>query len=322
MSEAWDITQSTRHFVTGGCGFIGSHLVDHLQSKGHVVTVYDNLSSGTKKWIERNLESDNVSLIEADLLNLDSLRQAMAGHDLVWHLGANTDIPGGTSQVDLDLKNCTVATHNVLEAMRATDIRRVIFSSSATVYGDVPLQLLPETFGPLLPISLYGAAKLACEALISSYCHLFGLEARIFRFANVVGARMGHGVIFDFIRKLERSSSELEILGDGRQEKSFFLVEDCIQGMLWAAHKCQADYDVFNLGSDTSTTVDRIAQIVIDQMGLGKVQFRYTGGSRGWPGDVPKAVLDVKKMRELGWNSAHASDEAVETATRRLLGKE
>ncbi len=239
---------SNSYFVTGGAGFIGSHLVDRLMGEGNQVTVYDNLTSGRKKNIEQHLAKKTFRFIEADLLDLDALKQAMKGHEVIWHLGANTDIPTGNKITDLDLRNCTIATRNVLEAMRESNISDILFASSACVYGDAPLMPLSETYGPLLPINLYGAGKLACEGLLSAYSHLFGMKVWMFRFGNVVGARMGHGVIYDFIHKLKRNPEEMEILGDGNQEKNFFLVEDCIDGMLCAFNNSANRCDVFNLG--------------------------------------------------------------------------
>jgi len=309
-----------RCFLTGGAGFIGSHLGDRLLAEGKTVTVYDNLSSGRREWIAHNIGQPGFTFIEANLLDAPKLKEAMAGHDLVIHLGANTDIPGGNQDVRLDLENCTIATHNVLDAMRATGIRRLLFASSSAVYGEAPVIPTPEDVGPLLPISLYGAAKLACETLISAYCHIFNMQAWMFRFANVVGGRMGHGVIYDFIHKLKRNSAEMEILGDGQQEKPFFPVEDCIDGMFCAFHRSDAWCDVFNLGCSSSSKISRVAEIVVEEMGLSGVRFRYTGGRRGWVGDVPQVGLNVSKMKRLGWETRHTSDEAVRIAARRLLG--
>jgi len=243
----------------------------------------------------------------------------MKGHDIVWHLGANTDIPNGNKFTDLDLNNCTVATRNVLESMKQNGIKKILFASSATVYGDMPPVPLTENMGPLLPISLYGAGKLACEGLISAYSHLFNLQAWIFRFSNVVGGGMSHGVIYDFIEKLRKNPNELEVLGDGNQEKPYFLVEDCIEGMLFAFQHCDNQYDVFNLGCDSITPVKRIGQIIIDEMGLKNVDIRYTGGKRGWPGDAPVVHFNVDKMKKLGWCASKSSDEAVKEAAGRLL---
>lgn len=309
----------TKYFITGGAGFIGSHLVDKLMNEGHQVTVYDNLVSGRKELIENHIGNNGFRFIEADLLDFEALKKTMEGHEVIWHLGGNTDIPTGNRITDLDLKNCTIATRNVLEVMKQLGINKLLFSSSATVYGDAPPISLSETFGPLLPISLYGAGKLACEGLISAYCHLFDIQAWIFRFGNVVGARMGHGVIYDFIQKLKKNPEELEILGDGKQEKNFFMVEDCIDGMLCASQKSGQQFDVYNLGCNSYTNVTRIAQIVVEEMGLSNIVFKYTGGKRGWLGDAPIVHFDVEKMKRLGWEPRHSSDEAVRLAAKRLL---
>lgn len=314
-------TKSNRYFITGGAGFIGSHLVDRLMDEGNQVTVYDNLVSGKKENIEQHLSRANFHFIQADLLDFKLLKESMKGHEIVWHLGANTDILTGNKVTDLDLNNCTIATRNVLEAMKQNGIDTLLFASSACVYGDVPPQPLGETFGPLFPINLYGAGKLACEGLISAYCHLFGIKAWMFRFANVVGERMGHGVIFDFILKLKKNPEELEILGDGNQEKPFFLVEDCIGGMLHAFQQANAQCDVYNLGCSSFTRVSKIAQLVVEEMGLNNVQFKYTGGKRGWPGDAPVVHFNVEKMKKLGWEVKRSSDEAVRLAAKRLIGE-
>lgn len=312
----------TKHFITGGAGFIGSHLADRLTAEGNEVTVYDNFASGKMDNIKQHLGKKGFHFIQADLLDFDALKEAMKGYEIIWHLGANTDIIKGNNITDLDLNNCTIATRNVLEAMRQNDIDKLLFASSACVYGDALPIALNETFGPLLPINLYGAGKLACEGLISAYCHLFGINAWLFRFGNVVGARMGHGVIYDFIRKLRKNPGELEILGDGNQEKNFFLVEDCIEGMFQAFQNSNSQCDVFTLGCESFTRVTRIAQIVAEEMGLKNVKFKYTGGKRGWPGDTPVVHFDIRKMKKLGWEPRYSSDEAVRVATRYLLGKE
>ncbi len=311
-----------KYFITGGAGFIGSHLVDRLMSEGNAVTVYDNLVSGKKEHINDHINKTGFQFIEADLLDSTALTEAMKGHEIVWHLGANTDIPGGNKQTDLDLKNCVIATHSMLEAMRQTGIKQLLFASSSTVYGELVREVTAEDNGPLLPVSLYGAGKLAGEGFISAYCHLFNLRACIFRFGNVLGARMGHGIIYDFIHKLQRNPTELEILGDGNQEKNYFLVEDCLDGMFCALHNSNKQYDVFNLGSPTTVKVRDIAGIVIEEMGLKDVRLHFTGGERGWPGDVPKVFYDVDKINQLGWKAKYSSAEAVRIASRRLLGKE
>lgn len=314
-------TQVGRCLVTGCAGFIGSHLVEYLLHQGNSVTGYDNLSSGRTAWIEPLLSNPLFSFVEADLLNLEMLKEVMKGHEVVFHLGANTDIPGGIRDPGIDFGNCTTATYNVLEAMRATGTRQILFASSSTVYGDTEIHPTPETAGPLLPITNYGAGKLAGEALISAFCALYDMHGWMFRFGNVLGARMGHGVIYDFIRKLRRDPSRLEILGDGNQEKNYFLVEDCIEGMLHAFRRARdKPCDVFNLGTDTNIKVTEIAQIVAEEMGLRDVALCYTGGARGWPGDVPIVKYDMSKMKRLGWQPRFTSAEAIQIATCRLLG--
>lgn len=309
----------SKYFITGGAGFIGSHLTDRLVNEGNTVTVYDNLITGRKKWIEQHFDKSGFHFIEADLLDLDTMKQAMEGHDIIWHLGANTDIRKGNSVTDLDLKYCTIATHNVLEAMRENNIDKILFASSGTVYGEPPAAIFSETLGPLLPISLYGAGKLACEGLLSAYSHLFNIKVWIFRFANVVGDRLSRGVIYDFIQKLRQNSKELEILGDGKQRKPFFSVGDCIEGMLCAFQKSNNQCDVYNLGCESLTEINTVARIVTEEMGLNGVKFRYTGSKRGWPGDQPVVVYDVSRMRNLGWEASYTSDETVRIATRCLL---
>jgi UDP-glucose 4-epimerase len=306
-------------FLTGGAGFIGSHLGDRLLKEGNEVTVYDNLSSGKLENIKQNMKDKNFHFIKADMLDFETLKQSMQGHDLIWHLGANTDIPGGIRDTEMDLKNCIIATHNVLEAMRQNGIMKLIFSSTSAVYGDTPPIPLVETYGPLLPISLYGAGKLACEGQISAFCHLFDMQAWIFRFGNVMGGHMTHGIIYDFIHKLRRNPKELEILGDGNQDKNYFLVEDCIDGMLWAFQQSNNQCGVFNLGGDSSIKATDIAKIVVEEMGLKNVKFKYTGGARGWPGDVPVVLYNLGKIKQLGWVDSHSVEEVIRITTRRLI---
>lgn len=310
----------TKLFISGGAGFIGSHLVDRLMAEDNQVTVYDNLSSGKKANIEHHIGKRGFRFIEADLLNFETLKEVMKGHEVIWHLGANTDIVGGNRITDIDLKNCTIATYNVLEVMRQNKIDKILFASTSCVYGDVPLIPLSETFGPLLPINLYGAGKLAGEGLISTYSHLFDIRAWIFRFGNVLGARMGHGVIYDFIHKLKKNPAELEILGDGNQEKTFFLIDDCLDGMFFAFHHSDnKQCDVFNIGCESTIKVSAIAQIVVEEMRLKNVKFRYTGGKRGWPGDAPYVQFDMSKMARLGWRAKYTSVEAVRIAAKQLI---
>jgi len=308
----------TRYFITGGAGFIGSHLVDRLISSGEV-SVYDNLSSGKREFIQHHSGKHNFRFIQADLLDFDTLNQAIAAHDIVFHLAANPDVKAGSTNTNLDLQQGTMTTHNVLEAMRLNQISKIIFASSSTVYGEAGTKAVAEDYGPVLPISLYGASKLACEGLISAFCHLFDMQAWIFRFANVVGARASHGVIFDFINKLKQNPYELEILGDGTQEKPYLYIDDCIDGILFGLEHFQEQVNVLNLGTDSSTNVTAIANMVFEAMGLSGVKFKYTGGNRGWRGDVPQVRFDITKMKNLGWKPKYNSDDAVRHAIRDII---
>ncbi len=309
-----------KYFVTGGAGFIGSHLVDRLTDRGEV-TVYDNLSSGRLEFIEHHFGRSNFHFIKADLLDFDTLRQAINGHDVVFHLAANPDVRAGIKNTRLDLDQSTVATYNVLEVMRLNNVKKLIFTSSGTVYGETRGLPATEDYGPLLPISLYGASKLACEGLISAFCHLFDIQAWIFRMANVVGKRSSHGVIFDFINKLKQNPKELEILGDGTQEKSYLHIDDCIEGIFFGFEHSRDQVNILNLGTDSSTSVTAIATMVVESMGLSGTKFNCTGGIRGWRGDVPRVRFDITKMKKLGWKPKYSSDKAVRKAIKDMLTK-
>jgi UDP-glucose 4-epimerase len=313
-------------FLTGGSGFIGSHVVDMLIPQGYAVTVYDNLANGRREFIQHHLGRPNFRFVEADLLDEDRLAAEIAGHDLVWHLAANTDIIGGAEQPRRDLRDCVIGTVNVLEAMRRSGIAPIIFSSTGAVYGELCRETASsEAAGPLLPVSTYAAGKIGSEAFISAYCNLYGLRGYMFRFGNVIGARMTHGVIFDFIRKLREDPRELLIRGDGTQEKNYFLVEECIDGMAYL-YRCvrlsdDRPCDLFNLGTDSVTRVVEIARIVQEEMGLPDTKIRIEGTRRAWPGDQPKVHITVDRMRRLGWTAKLTSDQAVRIAVRRMLGK-
>jgi UDP-glucose 4-epimerase len=311
-----------RWFVTGGAGFIGSHVVDLLVSAGQAVTVYDNLSLSTDRYIVDYVRQGKIAFHHEDLLDLPALTKAMSGHDIVYHLGANTDIPSGFTKHRIDLDNDVLATWSVLEAMVKTGIKEMLFSSTGAVYGESVHGTFSERSGPLIPVSLYGAGKIASEAFICAYCNLFGLRAWIFRFGNVIGERTNHGVIYDFIAKLKTNPRTLEILGTGRGEKNYFLVEECIHGMLYIYEKVKEGPFpwLMNLGTDSTTKVMDISKIIIEEMGLKDVQYTFTGTPRGWPGDQPVVLLDTGKIHELGWYAKRTSTEAVRTATRRLLG--
>jgi UDP-glucose 4-epimerase len=303
-----------RYFITGGAGFIGSHLVDRLMAEGNSVTVYDNLTSGREEFLSHHIDSPLFRLIKNDLLDLDGLLETLKGHQVVFHLSANPDARWGIQDTALDLRQETTATYNVMEAMRRNGIKKIVFSSSGTIYGETPMIPLPEDYGPLLPISLYGAGKLASEGLISAFCNTFDMQAWIFRFSNIVGSRTTHGVIFDFINKLKKNVKELEILGDGTQRKPYLHVKDCVDGMLYAFRNSDERVNVFNLGPDSTTDVTTIARVIVEALGLRDIVFKYTGGKRGWPGDVPQVRFNVDKMKRLGWEANLTSDEAVKKA--------
>lgn len=315
-----------RVFLSGGAGFIGSHVCDALVPQGVRVTVYDNLSSGRRDYIEGHLGKPNFEFIEADLLDLDRLKAAVAGHDLVWHLAANTDIIGSHANPARDLNDCAVATFNMLEAMRHAGVRPMLFASTGAVYGDLCRDVsVSEAAGPLLPVSTYGAGKIAGEAFIGAYCAVYGLRAWMYRFGNVVGARMTHGVIFDFINKLRRDPRELLIRGDGRQEKNYFLVEECIDGMAFGFRSIPLGDDepcgVFNLGTTTVSRVVDIAEAVREELGLADAKIRIEGSKKAWPGDQPRVHFTVDKMSALGWRTRFSSDQSVRIAVRRMLGR-
>ena len=319
-----DADKKKRWFVTGGAGFIGSHVVDLLVSAGCKVTVYDNLSLSTDQYLAEYIRNGTIYFIQKDMLDLGALTQAMEGHDIVWHLAANTDIPSGFTKRRIDLDNDVVATCNVLEAMLEQGVKDILFSSTGAVYGESIQGTFSEGSGPLLPLSLYGAGKIASEAFISAYCNLFGIRAWIFRFGNVIGERTNHGVIYDFIAKLKKDPKILPVLGTGKGEKNYFLVEECIHGMLYTYKKASNGPFPFlvNLGTDSTSKVMHIAQVIIEEMGLKDVHYEFTGTPRGWPGDQPVVLLDTSKIHNLGWFAKRTSDDAVKAATRRLLGTE
>ncbi len=309
-------------FLTGAAGFIGSHLIPVLLGRGIEVVGYDNLSTGRYEDIRPYLDNPLFSFAKGDCIDATNMKKFMRGCDVVWHLGANTLIPPGGNNPRLDLHNNTLATVVLLETMHELGIKELLFASTAAVYGDEQGVAFSEKFGPLHPISLYGASKLACEAYISAYSHLFQIYATIFRFSNVVGGGMGHGVIYDLIQKLKTNSKFLPIWGDGKGQKPYFLVEDCISGMLAAYNippDCRPLCDTYNLGCATFTQVDRVAEIIIEEMELEGVQLFHQGGRHGFPGDVPKVFYDASKMDSFGWRASCTSDEAVRKAARRIL---
>jgi UDP-glucose 4-epimerase len=305
-------------FLAGGAGFIGSHLVDRLVARG-TVTVYDNLSVGKREFIAPHLDSGACRLVEGDLLDLPTLESALGETQptIVFQLAANPEARWGLENTRLDLEQGTIATYHLLEAMRRTGARRLVFSSSGTVYGDTARVCAEGDLGEL-PISLYGASKFACEALVSSFVECFGFSAWIYRFGNVVGPRGTHGAALDFLKKLAQNSVELEVLGDGRQAKPYIFVTDCVDGILFGLDHAHERLNVHNLAPPDTTSVAHIAELCIQASPHPAARIRYTGGERGWPGDVPRSRLCGDKLAELGWRPSRTSDQAVRDAVQAL----
>jgi UDP-glucose 4-epimerase len=309
-----------RVFISGGAGFIGSHFAKKIRDSipfAHIV-IYDNFSSGSLAHVSHLLKDKEVTVIQADIKDFEKLSSCMSGVDLIVHFAANPDIAKAVTKPDIDFWEGTYLTQNILEAMRVNNIKNILYTSGSGVYGEQPNIEFQESYGPCFPISTYGASKLACEALISSYCHMFGIKGRAFRFANVVGPNQTHGVGYDFIRRLRQDSSQLRILGDGTQLKSYIYVDDVIDAMLLVYENSKSEsavcFDVFNVATDDYITVTDIAYIATDIAGLSKesVNYQYTGGDRGWKGDVPKVLFDLSKIKKLGWRASKTSFQAIE----------
>jgi UDP-glucose 4-epimerase len=302
----------TRSFIAGGAGFIGSHVAHELlRRSGQEVIVFDNFVSGDSSHLAGIIDDPRLELIEADLKELETVAEAMRGVDHVYLFAANPDIAAAVDEPGIDFWNGTYLAHNVIEAMRINGVSRITYASGSGVYGDRGAQELDERFGPLIPISTYGASKLGCEALLAAYAHMFGIDAVVFRFANVVGTRQTHGVTYDFVRRLLEDPSELRILGDGRQSKSYIHVSDVVAAMLALTDRGWRGFEIFNAGTGDYVTVTEIAELVIERMGLTSVCLHYTGGSRGWKGDVPSVRIRSDKLAALGWRCRHSSREAL-----------
>lgn len=307
--------------VTGGAGFIGSHIVDKLVSSGYSVTVLDNLRSGSMNNISHHMnKKENFLFVKCDLTEKKSFSHYFKDCDIVFHFAANPEVRIGVSDTDIDFHNNIVATRNVMEACREYGNMRIVFASTSTVYGEPKVMPTPEDYGPMIPISMYGASKAACEALVSGYCHMFDLQAYILRLANVIGPRSNHGVIYDFLKKLTLDSKRLEILGDGTQTKSYLYITDCIDAIFYALQRSNSKnpLSIYNIGSLDKVDVVSIANIVISSARLHGVKLSFSdtqGNGRGWKGDVKEMLLDVTKLADLGWHPKFNSAEAVrETA--------
>lgn len=304
--------------VTGGAGFIGSHVVDELIRQDHHVIVYDNFSTGFRQNLGQALNTTRLKIIEGDILDLSRLKSALDGVSTVFHLAANADVRGGIVNTAIDVEQNTLGTHRVLEAMRAQSVREIIFTSSATVYGEPDRFPTPES-QPLIQTSLYGASKLAAEAMIQAYGEYFGIRSYCFRFVSWIGERYSHGVVRDFVQKLMRNPKELEILGDGKQRKSYLHVADGIRGIFSAMQNLKDLKNVLNLGHVEYMNVKDVANIICQEMGLKTVNYRFTGGARGWLGDSPFVLLDISKIRETGFQPEISIEEGVRRTVRYLL---
>ena len=301
---------------------MGSFLTEELIKRGARVTLYDRFSQGRSRI--RHLEGHpQLTVIQGDLMEYEKLLESMKDSVLIWHLSSNTDIPAGLKDTMVDIRDGVLATRNILEGMRALGIRKLIFPSSGAIYGERTQGFRSESVGPTLPISLYGAQKISCEAFISAYAHLFGIQAWIFRFGNIISGRITHGVIRDFIKKLRVNPQELEVLGDGTQTKSYMLAEECLEGIFHVVDHTaltnEGFCDVFNLGAPDETVVLDIAKMVIAEMKLPGCQIKIRGGERGWKGDQAKIALDISKVRSMGWEPKHTSGEAVRISIQRML---
>jgi UDP-glucose 4-epimerase len=304
--------------VTGGAGFIGSHLVDELVARGDQVLVIDNCSAGTVSNLATHLEEGSITFLKQDLL-ADGWQASCRGADRIYHIAADPDVRGSARSPESVIANNVVATVRILETMRKLGIPEIVFTSTSTVYGEANVIPTPEKYAPLEPISVYGGSKLAGEALISAYSATYDMRAWVFRFANIIGPRSSHGVIWDFIHKLRGNPEELEILGDGTQKKSYLDVKDCIGAILFAVNHSANRYNVYNIGSEDWVDVVSIADIVAEEMNLPDVQYRFTGGDRGWVGDVPRMLLSIEKLKALGWSPEFGSLASVRRAVRSLL---
>lgn len=300
--------------VTGGAGFIGSHLTDALLAGGDEVVILDNFATGFKEFLEEASKTKRLKIIKGDCNEPGDLKRALANVTEVWHMAADPDVRAGIKDPWSNFSDGAVLTFRVLEAMRKADVSRFVYASSSTVYGEAKVRPTPEHYGPLMPASPYGASKLAGEAIVSAFVGTFGFRSWIFRFGNVVGPRLTHGVIFDFAKRLQKDPRRLEILGNGRQNKAYLSAHDCVAGMMHGLKSTQEPLNILNLASGTTTSVDDIARMVVEAMGLDDVKFAYTGGDRGWKGDIPVMDLDISRMRMLGWRPKHTSHEAVRQA--------
>jgi UDP-glucose 4-epimerase len=319
------MTNSAKYFIVGGAGFIGSYFTDLLLADRAItaVTLYDNFSSGRQWHYEHHLSDVRLRVVRGDVKEIALLTEAMQGHDVVIHLASNPDIARAAVEPDIDFREGTFLTNNVVEAMRRNGTATILYASGSGVYGDLGDLEASEDHGPMLPISTYGASKLAGEALITSYCHMFDFTGRVFRFGNVVGPRQTHGVGFDFLRQLLKNPGKLKILGDGTQSKSYIYVTDVVNAVLTAWRGSRDRFAAYNVATGDYITVTEIAHLAVECAGLeqGSVEFEYTGGNRGWKGDVPVVRLNTDRIRSLGWKCEAGSRDALRKSMLAMLAE-
>ena len=302
--------------VTGAAGFIGSHLVDALLARGAAVVVYDNFCTGRQEFLPKN--AAGLTVIRGDTLNLPAVIEASRGCDFVFHFQANADVRGGTDNTRIDLEQNTLATWNVLEAMRLNGIKGIAFASSAAVYGEPDIFPTPETCAPL-QTALYGASKYACEAMMQAYCEYFGMRCFIYRFVSWMGERYSHGIVFDVLKKLQNNPRVLPLLGDGSQKKSYLYVKDGVSGIMAAIDHGRETKNIYNLGNDYFLTVVEVAKVILDELKLQDVKLEFAGGKRGWLGDSPLVHLDTSKIKALGWKPTVSIEESIRRTARFLM---
>jgi UDP-glucose 4-epimerase len=325
MSEAVSSAISRRFFIVGGAGFIGSHFTDRLLGEAATerVTLYDNFSSGREWHYAAHAGDPRFGIVRAEVADAERLAEAMRGHDTVIHLASNPDIAKAMTDPEVDFRAGTALTNNVVEAMRRAGVGRILYASGSGIYGDLGDREIAEDHGPLVPISTYGASKLAGEALISAYCFMFGMTGYAFRFGNVVGPRQTHGVGFDFVRRLIADPTQLTILGDGRQSKSYIHVADVVDAVLTANRVSTKAFEAFNVATGDYITVTEIAELAVECLQLSpKPLFHYLGGDRGWKGDVPVVRLNTDRIRQTGWVCRRGCREALRESMLALIAEE
>ena len=308
--------------ITGGAGFIGSYIAEKLVENGTDTKVIDNLVTGKKENLSKCFDQDNFSFLEYDLGNLDGIENHLGDVDILFHFAADPEVRTGYSKPEDSFEQNIVNTFNLLQKIKQSKIKKIVFASSSSVYGDAKIIPTNEEYGPLSPISHYGASKLACEAMVSSFCHNYNIEGVILRLANVIGLRGRHGLIWDLVHKLKINQDELELLGDGKQTKSFIHISDAIDGIFFSLNNLQDKVEVFNLGSEDSVEIMDVAKIVCKNMGLNEIKINLTGGvddGRGWKGDIKIAHIDISKLKNLGWRPKLSSLEAADVTSQEII---